>query len=179
MSLENKIEELTIVISALTVAISKVLEKNQPAGSVTTAEAESKSTTKTHKKDNDIEEGEFEEVEKPSAKTTKTEKPSAKTTKTEKPSAKTTKTEKSSVEEDGLPEGERDAAFFNAHIRPLCVDVLTTHGDDMKELAKKLGADRLSNVDPKHWGKIHKTLTKWLAELEADASTEEDEEDDF
>ena len=159
MSLENKIEELTIVISALTVAISKVLEKNQPAGSVTTAEAESKSTTKTHKKDNDIEEGEFEEVEKPSA--------------------KTTKTEKSSVEEDGLPEGERDAAFFNAHIRPLCVDVLTTHGDDMKELAKKLGADRLSNVDPKHWGKIHKTLTKWLAELEADASTEEDEEDDF
>ena len=169
MSLENKIEELTIVISALTVAISKVLEKNQPAGSVTTAEAESKSTTKTHKKDNDIEEGEFEEVEKPSAKTTKTEKPSA----------KTTKTEKSSVEEDGLPEGERDAAFFNAHIRPLCVDVLTTHGDDMKELAKKLGADRLSNVDPKHWGKIHKTLTKWLAELEADASTEEDEEDDF
>ena len=159
MSLENKIEELTIVISALTVAISKVLEKNQPAGSVTTAEAESKSTTKTHKKDNDIEEGEFEEVEKPSAKTTKTEKPS--------------------VEEDGLPEGERDAAFFNAHIRPLCVDVLTTHGDDMKELAKKLGADRLSNVDPKHWGKIHKTLTKWLAELEADASTEEDEEDDF
>ena len=170
MSLENKIEELTIVISALTVAISKVLEKNQPAGSVTTAEAESKSTTKTHKKDNDIEEGEFEEVEKPSAKTTKTEKPSAKTTKTEKPSVE---------EADGLPEGERDAAFFNAHIRPLCVDVLTTHGDDMKELAKKLGADRLSNVDPKHWGKIHKTLTKWLAELEADASTEEDEEDDF
>ena len=160
MSLENKIEELTIVISALTVAISKVLEKNQPAGSVTTAEAESKSTTKTHKKDNDIEEGEFEEVEKPSAKTTKTEKPSVE-------------------EDDGLPEGERDAAFFNAHIRPLCVDVLTTHGDDMKELAKKLGADRLSNVDPKHWGKIHKTLTKWLAELEADASTEEDEEDDF
>ena len=170
MSLENKIEELTIVISALTVAISKVLEKNQPAGSVTTAEAESKSTTKTHKKDNDIEEGEFEEVEKPSVKTTKTEKPSAKTTKTEKPSVE---------EDDGLPEGERDAAFFNAHIRPLCVDVLTTHGDDMKELAKKLGADRLSNVDPKHWGKIHKTLTKWLAELEADASTEEDEEDDF
>ena len=159
MSLENKIEELTIVISALTVAISKVLEKNQPAGSITTAKDESKSTTKTPKKDNDIEEGEFEEVEKPSAKTTKTEKPS--------------------VEEDGLPEGERDAAFFNAHIRPLCVDVLTTHGDDMKELAKKLGADRLSNVDPKHWGKIHKTLTKWLAELEADASTEEDEEDDF
>ena len=170
MSLENKIEELTIVISALTVAISKVLEKNQPAGSITTAKDESKSTTKTPKKDNDIEEGEFEEVEKPSAKTTKTEKPSAKTTKTEKPSVE---------EDDGLPEGERDAAFFNAHIRPLCVDVLTTHGDDMKELAKKLGADRLSNVDPKHWGKIHKTLTKWLAELEADASTEEDEEDDF
>ena len=170
MSLENKIEELTIVISALTVAISKVLEKNQPAGSITTAKDESKSTTKTPKKDNDIEEGEFEEVEKPSVKTTKTEKPSAKTTKTEKPSVE---------EDDGLPEGERDAAFFNAHIRPLCVDVLTTHGDDMKELAKKLGADRLSNVDPKHWGKIHKTLTKWLAELEADASTEEDEEDDF
>ena len=179
MSLENKIEELTIVLSALAVAIGKVLAQTQPAVHVPAAAAkeEPKSTTKAAKKETAIEEGDFEEVvEKPAAKpATKAEKPAAKpATKAEKSAAKPAT--KAVEEDDDMPEGERDAAYFNSHVRPLCIDLLQTHGDKMKALAKKLDSDRLSNVDPEHWGAVYKQLKKWLAELEeVEADSEEDD----
>jgi len=180
MSLENKIEELTIVLSALAVAIGKVLAQTQPAVHVPAAAAkeEPKSTTKAAKKETAAEEeGDFEEVvEKPAAKPApKAEKPAAKPApKAEKPAAKPAP--KAVEEDDAMPEGERDAAYFNSHIRPLCIDLLQTHGDKMKALAKKLDSDRLSNVGPEHWGAVYKQLKKWLAELEeVEADSEEDD----
>ena len=168
MSLENKIEELTIVLSALAVAIGKVLAQTQPAVHVPAAAAkeEPKSTTKAAKKETAIEEGDFEEVvEKPAAKpATKAEKSAAK------PATKAVE------EDDDMPEGERDAAYFNSHIRPLCIDLLQTHGDKMKALAKKLDADRLSNVEPEHWGVVYTQLKNWVAELEeAEEASDEDD----
>ena len=170
MSLENKIEELTIVLSALAVAIGKVLAQTQPAVHVPAAAAkeEPKSTTKAAKKETAVEDGDFEEVvEKPAAKPApKAEKPAAK------PAPKAVE------EDDAMPEGERDAAYFNSHIRPLCIDLLQTHGDKMKALAKKLDSDRLSNVGQEHWGAVYKQLKKWLAELEEVEEVEEVEEED-
>ena len=165
MSLETKIEELKVAIVALTAAVGALQTQEKPAAPVS-AKEEPKSTTRPAKKEV-VEDAEFEEVPKKAA-------PKAEAKPAEKPAAPKNAAPKVEPEEEsdegGLPAGERDAAYFNTHLRPLCVDLLDTHGDAMKKLAVKCGVDRLSNADPKHWDGIYKRLKVMTEEAAAAAA---------
>lgn len=72
--------------------------------------------------------------------------------------------------ESGLPAGLRNLEYFNAHLRPLCGEILKIDGSKLKAIARKFGCERISDTKPEDWDAIYAALNEIMDTANAEDS---------
>jgi hypothetical protein len=160
MTIEKTIEDLTVAINALTGNIQKLITIGavQAAGFAKSPEAA------------------FKAAEAQAAVSApKTEKPKAQT------KAKADKTDKELLNEvleeaesdDGLPAGDRDAAYYEKHVRPHFMALADANRDSAVALLDSFGVKTAKALDASRWGELVAAVKDTLVKLAGGADEDD------